>query len=184
MVRKLLLPLAAVGCFLFTSYHLARTHQTPPDREPLSRPARSPYADVVAGTRDSRSAYGEHQGGLATAGRGERGGRGRRPAGRRGELLFRLDDRQLRAEMKVREAELAVAAAALSRLGGIAPTRGGACQRSESAAGRSPDDQRGRRGRASRETGQARRRARRRTGTAPANAGGGQGSTSTGPGGG
>ena len=115
MVRKLLLPLAAVGCFLFTSYHLARTHQSPPDREPLSRPARSPYADVVAGAgileaRTENIKVGSPLPGVVSevaVAVGQRVDAG--------DLLFRLDDRQLRAEMKVREAQLAVAAAALSR---------------------------------------------------------------------
>ncbi len=116
MFRKLLIPAAAVACFSFASYHLLRSQQTPPAHDPISKPASSPYADVVAGAgileaRTENIQVGSPLPGVVvdvavTVG----------TKVNEGDLLFRLDDRQLLAELNVREAQLAVAETALKRL--------------------------------------------------------------------
>ena len=47
-LSKMMLPIIGVGCFVFMSYHLVRSHQAPPEHGPLAEPARAPYADLIA----------------------------------------------------------------------------------------------------------------------------------------
>ena len=49
MVRKYLLPLLAGLLFLFAVYHVVGSQQTGPKVEPPVTPARSPFANTVAG---------------------------------------------------------------------------------------------------------------------------------------
>jgi HlyD family secretion protein len=115
MVRTLFLPALAIAALGYTSWHVARTSKTAPQAEPVVTPARSPYADVVAGAGivEPRSENIEvaavvpgtiievaaRVGGKVTA----------------GDVLFRLDDRSQRAALAVQEARLGEALATLER---------------------------------------------------------------------
>jgi len=113
---KLLLPLIAVGCFLFMSYHLVRTNQSPPAHGPLAEPARAPYSDVVAAAgiveaRTENIKVGSPLPGVVAEVLVDVG-----DEVAEGDPLFRLDDRHIRAELHVREAQLASAQATLERI--------------------------------------------------------------------
>ena len=113
---KLLLPGIAVGCIAFMSYHLVRTHQAPPEHGPLAEPARSPYADVIAAAglveaRTENIKVGSSEPGVVVEVLVDVGDQVKA-----GDPLFRLDDRQILAELHVREAQLAAAQATLDRI--------------------------------------------------------------------
>lgn len=116
MFRKLLLPLIAVGCFSFTSYHLLQSQQTPPANVPISKPASAPYDDVVAGAGLIEASTENIKVGSPLPGVVIEVAVVVGSKVKQGDLLFRLDDRHLAAELKVREAQLAFAESALSRL--------------------------------------------------------------------
>jgi HlyD family secretion protein len=116
MLRKLLLPLVAVGCFSFTAFHLLQSQQTPPANVPISKPATAPYADVVAGAGLIEASTENIKVGSPLPGVVAEVAVSVGSKVARGDVLFHLDDRQLAAELKVREAQLDVAEAALARL--------------------------------------------------------------------
>jgi multidrug resistance efflux pump len=113
---KLALPAIGVVCIIFMGYHLARTHQTPPAYGPLAEPARSPYLDVIAAAglveaRTENIKVGSPLPGVVIqvlVGVGDHV--------KAGDPLFRLDDRQIVAELRVREAQLAASQATLARI--------------------------------------------------------------------
>ncbi len=110
------LPVLAVLSFAFMGYHLVRSQQQPPDPPPPVQPTRSPYGHAVAA-----AGVVEAQSENITVGSPLPGvvvevavleGQSVGP----GDLLLRLDDRQLRGELEVRQAQLAVARASLTKL--------------------------------------------------------------------
>src|SRR5689334_22522028 len=107
MFRRWSLPALAACCIGFMSYHLVRTHGELPDLEPVVTPARAPYEQVVAAAgliepcSESISVGSPLQGVVEEVAVSE----GQRV--KAGDLLFRLDDRELRAQLAVREADLA-----------------------------------------------------------------------------
>ncbi|MES1213090.1 MAG: HlyD family efflux transporter periplasmic adaptor subunit [Singulisphaera sp.] len=116
MNSKLILPAIGAGCLVFMSYHLVRTHQTPPSHGPLAEPARSPYSDVIAAAglveaRTENIKVGSPVPGVVTEVLVAVG-----DEVQAGDPLFRLDDRQIVAELRVREAQLAAAQATLDRI--------------------------------------------------------------------
>ena len=118
MLRRLGLPLLALACVCFMGYHLRRTHRHLPDLEPVVTPARAPYRHVVAaeGLIEPRSeaiSVGSLQPGVVEEVAVEEGQKVRQ-----GDLLFRLDDRELKARLDVRESDLASAESNLARVEG------------------------------------------------------------------
>jgi len=116
MLRKLLLPLISAGMFSFMSFHLLSSHQTPPTPAPFSQPARSPFTHLIAGAgileaRTENIKVGSPTPGVVAEVAVEVGMKVEA-----GDLLFRLDDRQMAAELKVREAQLAAAQSSLDKL--------------------------------------------------------------------
>src|SRR5947207_3036672 len=121
MWKQLIIPALAVGALTFAVTHVVRSQQPPPPKQPLVEPARSPYTRTVAGAGivEARSfasntaniAVGSELPGVV-ARLGARVGQ----KGAAGEPLFELDDRQLRAELGVRAANLAATRAQLERL--------------------------------------------------------------------
>src|SRR5215813_5689237 len=98
MFRKYLLPLLALVMLLFAVYHVVRAQQTKPPAPPLVAPPEAPYANGVAGAglveaRTENIAVGAYLPGVVT-----------KVLVKVGDLveqeqpLFRLDDRQLKAE--------------------------------------------------------------------------------------
>ena len=116
MIRKYVLPLLALGMLLFAVYRVVLAQQAKPKVEPPVAPARAPFADGVAGAgiveaQTENIAVGANLPGVVTEVLVRVGDRVKP-----GQALFRLDDRQLRAERKIRLATLASARAQLDRL--------------------------------------------------------------------
>ncbi|HEY1377228.1 MAG TPA: HlyD family efflux transporter periplasmic adaptor subunit [Gemmataceae bacterium] len=121
MWKQFVIPLIALGSLAFATTHIIRSQQPPAVKEPLVEPPRSPFARTVAGAGivEARSdasntaniSVGSELAGVVAAVRVKVGQRVKA-----GEPLFELDDRQLRAELGYREANLAAAKAQLLRL--------------------------------------------------------------------
>ena len=115
-MRKLLIPLVAVGMLAFALLHVSRAQQTGPEVTPPVDPARSPFGQTVAGSgiveaRTENIAIGSPLSGIVTKVH-VKVGTDVYP----GETLFELDDRTLKAELAFREAALKAAEAQLARL--------------------------------------------------------------------
>jgi multidrug resistance efflux pump len=121
MWKQLIIPAISVGALSFAVTHVVHSQQAPPPKQPLVEPARSPYTRTVAGAGvvEARSSA-SNTANIAVG--SELPGVVARLAARVGqkvtvgEPLFELDDRQLRAELGVRAANLAAARAQLQRL--------------------------------------------------------------------
>src|SRR5262245_46373308 len=116
MVRKYGLPLAALAMLFFAVYHVVRAQQAPPKLEPPVPPARSPFGRGVAGAglveaQTENISVGTNLPGVVTEVLVKVGQKVRK-----GEPLFRLDDRALKAEWRVRKAALDSAEAQLQKL--------------------------------------------------------------------
>jgi HlyD family secretion protein len=116
MLRKMFLPFLAVALMGFAVFHAVRAQQAPTDPPPPAEPARSPYQDTLAGSgiveaQTENISIGAHLSGVVTEVAVKVGQHV--PAGA---PLFRLDDRQLRAEREYRQAALRSAQAQLAKL--------------------------------------------------------------------
>lgn len=116
MQRNLWLPILAGIALTYTIWHVARTHQAPEVPPPPVQPARSPYAQVVAGAgivepKSENIQIGTELPGVVAEVAVQVG----QPV-RAGELLFRLDARQKQSELMVREATLSAMQTQLRRL--------------------------------------------------------------------
>ncbi len=119
MIRKygqFLLPLLAVGLLGFAIYHVVHGQQPQSKAEPPGTPARSAYGDTISGAgiveaRTENISVGSHLPGVVAEVYVKVGQKVTA-----GEPLFRLDERQLAAELKVREANRAAAEKQLARL--------------------------------------------------------------------
>ena len=114
--KSLGLPLVALGMTGFMGYHLYTRRPTMPNTPPAVTPAASPFPHAVAGSgvveaRGENIAVGSLLPGVVS----ELAVHENHTVAV-GDLLFRLDDRQQRAELAVREAERAAALARLRRL--------------------------------------------------------------------
>ena len=116
MLRKFLLPLIGAAMFIFAVYHVVRAQQTAPKTDPLIAPARSPFEKTIAGTGMVESeteniSIGSPLSGLVTKLDVRVGDKVKQ-----GQPMFRLDDRNLQAELASRKATLQSAQAQLERL--------------------------------------------------------------------
>src|SRR4051812_45530741 len=116
MWKQFLIPLVAAGALTFAVTHVVRSQQAPPPKVPLVEPPRSPFGNTVAAAglveaRTENIAVGSLVPGVVVEVSAKVGQRVKA-----GEDLFRLDDRQMRAELKLREANLAGAKAQLAKL--------------------------------------------------------------------
>ena len=116
MFHKYLLPALSLGLLGFAGLHVARSQQTPPKLPPLVEPSRNPFKGSIAGSgvvesRSENISIGSHLSGVVVEVFKKVGDKVVA-----GEPLFRLDDRQLRAERAVRESNLKAAEAQLARL--------------------------------------------------------------------
>lgn len=115
MKRALFLPALAAAAFCFMTYHLVRSQQTPPEAPPPALPARTPFASTLAGAgmveaRGENISVASPLPGVVKEVAVAAGDRVTS-----GQLLFRLDDAPLRAELQVRQAQLGQSQAALER---------------------------------------------------------------------
>jgi multidrug resistance efflux pump len=116
MVRKLALPTLALGMLAFAVQHVVRTRPLPPRMDLAVPPPQAPFGQVVAGAglveaQTENIAVGSPHSGVVTevlVRVGQQVGKG--------QILFRLDERALRAEWRVRQAALSQAQAQLDRL--------------------------------------------------------------------
>jgi HlyD family secretion protein len=116
---KFLVPFLAAGMLLFATYHVAKTHQTLPQTAPPVDPARSPFGRTVTGAgiveaETENIAIGSALSGVVLE--------VYVPAGKVGQLvkkgdpLFLVDNRQLKAQLKYQEANQVAAQAQLTKL--------------------------------------------------------------------
>ncbi len=116
MVRKFVLPVVAALLFAFAVFSVVRAQATKEPLPPPAEPARTPFGRTVAGAglveaETENIAVGSALAGVVTQVDVQVGQKVKA-----GDPLFRLDDRQTRAELRVRQAALAAAEAQLKRL--------------------------------------------------------------------
>src|SRR5215470_4869865 len=116
MVRKYLLPILAAALFAFAVFNVVRGQAVKAPLAPPAEPARAPFGHTVAGAglveaQTENISVGSALAGVVTQVDVKVGYKVKA-----GDALFRLDDRQLLAELKVRKAALAAAEAQLKRL--------------------------------------------------------------------
>ncbi|OAI41874.1 hypothetical protein AYO40_02180 [Planctomycetaceae bacterium SCGC AG-212-D15] len=119
MFRKFLLPLIALGLLVFAVVHVVTAHQEQPKLPPPREPARSAYAHRVAGAgiveaQTENIAIGSALSGVVMEVFVPVEKVGQRV--KAGEPLFRVDDRALKAQLAVLEANRAAAEAQLAKL--------------------------------------------------------------------
>jgi HlyD family secretion protein len=116
MIRIYVLPLLALLGLVFAGWTVHHSHQPVPVAAPVTAPVRSPFAQMVAGAgliepSSESIAIGTPVNGIvaevAVAVDAEV---------KKGDLLFRLDDRSLRAQLATQESAVATARAQLERL--------------------------------------------------------------------
>src|SRR5262245_49692364 len=119
MISKLALPILALGLFLLSVLHVVRGQQEPPEPSPPVEPAHTPFQYTLAGAGIVEAQTENIAVGSALSGvvlevfvPVEKVG----PRVKAGEPLFRVDDRQLRAQLKYYQATLKAAEAQLTKL--------------------------------------------------------------------
>jgi multidrug resistance efflux pump len=115
MVRKAILPLLALGLLFFAVFHVSRAQHVKPKPEPPVAPPRAPFPDGVAGSgivepESENISVGSSFPGVVTEVLVKVGDRVKKD-----QVLFRLDDRQLKAEQAYRKANLESAVASLEK---------------------------------------------------------------------
>jgi HlyD family secretion protein len=116
MRYKILLPILSVLAFAFAVKHVIATGQEPPKQPPNVEPSRTPFKGALAGAgviepKSENIAIGSDLPGVVAEVFVKVGD----PVAE-GQKLFRLDDRHLRAELRVRQAMLDSAKASLAKL--------------------------------------------------------------------
>jgi multidrug resistance efflux pump len=119
MFRKYLLPLTALGMLVFALVHVLTAQQEKPPLSPPREPARASFTHTVAGSgmveaQTENIAIGSALPGVVMEVYVPVEKVGQRV--KAGTALFRVDDRALRAQLKVQEASLAAANAQLAKL--------------------------------------------------------------------
>lgn len=109
MLSKFGLPALALAALAFAVFHVVKAQQVPPKLEPPVQPARSPFGKGVAGAgivepNTEIVSVGSHLAGVVSEVKVVVNARVYR-----GQPLFRVDDRALKAEVAVKEAALAAA---------------------------------------------------------------------------
>src|SRR5260370_31104843 len=116
---KFLLPLIGVIMMVFAIYHVVRAQQILPEAQPPVEPARAPYGQSVAGAgiveaETENIAIGSALPGVVLEVFVPVDKVGQRV--KAGDPLFRVDDRQLRAQLRFQKANLLAAEAQLAKL--------------------------------------------------------------------
>src|SRR5215471_4161435 len=118
-IKRIVLPLLALGMAGLGFYHVAHESQSAPPTPPPAYPARSPYENGIAASgvveaRTENIAIGAALPGLVLEVYVPSDRVGTHV--KAGQPLFRVDDRHLKAQLKVAEAQLASAQARLVKL--------------------------------------------------------------------
>jgi multidrug resistance efflux pump len=116
MSRSLILPAIAAGALLFMGYHLLVTNREPSMQPPPIMPAQSPFGKTLAGAgiveaKTENISIGTLVPGIVVE-RAVEVGQKVQP----GDLLFRIDDRQTRSDLNVKQSSLKSAQSKLHRL--------------------------------------------------------------------
>jgi HlyD family secretion protein len=121
MFSRWLIPLIAVGALGFAIYHVVQASQVPPPKPPVVEPPRSPFGAGVSGTgvveantdasTTANIAVGSLVPGTVTKVHVKVG-----QTVKAGDPLWDLDDRQIKADLDFKRANLAAAQAQLARL--------------------------------------------------------------------
>ena len=116
MLRNAWLPILAGFAFAYMVWHVSSNHEAAPVPVPPVQPSRSPFAENLAASglvepRSETVSIGTEVPGVIVEVAVTEG-----QTVKKGDRLFRLDDRQRRAEVKVAEASLRAAKAQLQRL--------------------------------------------------------------------
>lgn len=116
MVFKIGLPVLSIAALLFALRHVVVADQEPPKEPPPVEPSRTPFKSTVAGAgviepKTENISIGSHLPGVVSEVFVEVN-----TEVNAGDKLFRLDDRQLRAELEVRRSMLDSAKASLEKL--------------------------------------------------------------------
>src|SRR5262245_14392964 len=137
-VSKLILPIVAVAMLGFGVFHILKAQQTLSKPLPPAPPARSPFGDAIAGAgvveaRSENIAIGSALAGLVLEVFVPVDDVGKEVQA--GERLFRVDDRQLRAQLAVQQASRDAAKAQLQKLEQMPrPEEAPAAERNDQAA--------------------------------------------------
>jgi multidrug resistance efflux pump len=115
-LRRWLLPALATGLLVFAVLHVVKDQQQVPKAKPPVDPPRAPFRDAVAGAgiveaKTENISIGSHLPGIVAEVLVEAG-----QSVEKGTPLFRLDDRALKASLRVMQANVLAAKADLSRL--------------------------------------------------------------------
>jgi len=118
-ISKLVLPIVALARLGFGVFHILKAQQTLPKPSPPVPPARSPFGNTVAGTgvveaKTENIAIGSALPGVVLEVFVPVDDVGKEVQA--GEALFRVDDRHLRAQLAVQQANLVAAKSQLSKL--------------------------------------------------------------------
>ncbi len=116
MINKIILPFLAVTGVLFAVYTVVMARQTPPPAQPIVMPPMHPKMKSIAGAgiveaQRENIPIGTNVMGVVWEIFVKKG-----DLVKKGDPLFRIDDRDLQAMLKVREADLAAAKAQLHKL--------------------------------------------------------------------
>lgn len=116
MITRYVLPLIAVALLIFTVRYVTSAQKVEPPLAPPAEPPRSPYEHTVAGTgmvepQTENISVGSQLSGVVVEVFVQVNQRVKA-----GDPLFRLDDRELRAKLKMQQTQVAQAEASLTRL--------------------------------------------------------------------
>jgi RND family efflux transporter MFP subunit len=111
MFRKYLLPALAVAGVIFAIYSVVAGNKNPPAAQPVALPSQAPFNSYISGAglieaSTENIAIGSHLSGIVTKSFVKVGSKVKT-----GDPLFQLDDRNLKAELSVRQAALKTAEA-------------------------------------------------------------------------
>jgi HlyD family secretion protein len=116
MLAKYILPLLAVLGFIFAVFSVVSSNQPTPVAQPVAQPADSPYSHFIAGAgiieaKSQNISIGTPLAGIVQTVDVKVGDKVSK-----GQLLFKLDDREVLAELAVRKANLAKAKATVNEV--------------------------------------------------------------------
>jgi HlyD family secretion protein len=119
VIPKIVLPLVALSMLAFGVFHILKAQQQLPKPPPPAQPARSPFGQTIAGSgvvesRSENIAIGSALPGVVLEVYVPVDQVGKQVQA--GDPLFRVDDRQLKAQLAFQQANLAAAEARLAKL--------------------------------------------------------------------
>lgn len=115
MLRGFVLPAVAVAAFSYMAWHVAKSSKATPQTDPVVEPSRAPFNEAVAGVGLIEPKSENIEVAAITSGTVIEVNVREGDQVAVGDILFRLDDRQRRAQLAVQQSLLAEAKATLAR---------------------------------------------------------------------